>query len=72
MNPANPATLRAQKGSQLPNGESLKTVNHIKLNGELPWLIIPAVLLLVVLYGAACKLAELPGKTFQAAWHLAD
>jgi hypothetical protein len=41
MNLANSATLRAQKGSQLPEGESMKTVNHIKLNYQLLRLITP-------------------------------
>jgi hypothetical protein len=57
MNRAIPATLRTQKGSQLPKGESMKTVNHIKLNCQLVRLIIPAILLCSL---AGATYAQLP------------
>ena len=60
MNRAIPATLRAQKGSQLPKGESMKTVNHIKLNYQLIRLIAP-VILLCSLAGAAYAQGLPPG-----------
>jgi len=63
MNRAIPATLRTQKGSQLPKGESMKTVNHIKLNYQLIRLIAP-VILLCSLAGAAYAQGLPPGGKF--------
>jgi len=50
MNPAIPATLRAQKGGNFQKVNSMKTVNHIKLNYQLIRLIAPVILL--------CSLAD--------------
>ena len=63
MNRAIPATLRAQKGGNFQKVNSMKTVNHIKLNYRLLRLIIPAILL-CSLAGAAYAQVPSPGGKF--------
>ncbi len=63
MNLANSAELWAQKGRQLPKSKSMKTVNYIKLNYQLPRLIIPSILL-CSLAGAAYAQLLPPGGSY--------
>jgi hypothetical protein len=56
MNRVIPATLRGQKGGNFQKVNSMKTVNHIKLNSQLLRLIIPAILLCSLLGTAYAQL----------------